>query len=300
MDASAIYAAFWRATPRPLGCSNEAWVSRFDRVTMAETTVVPCTTAAENDLYSMTLGVGALFWNHTVDPSAPTGAGRLTRTDLVTDVSTQFPDANGSHTVAVDDQHAFFWDLDLNLLVRSNLDGSGVAPIGPARIDTVLVDDTNVYYFTPVTCEPNECEDDGTLVALRKDGSPSSTLATGLGVINTAVVHGGFVYWIDRLEGGSDVRRIPVGGGDVQVLASGFALISLAVDDTYAYFIDTNGGTERTSGLWRVPIVGGAKEAIVVSNSVGLAVTVDDTALVWAVEPVSADDPSPGIMMLAK
>jgi hypothetical protein len=165
---------------------------------------------------------------------------------------------------------------------------------------TILVDDTNVYYFTPVMCEPNECEHDGTLVALPKDGAPSSTLATGLGGIGTAVVHAGFIYWVDGTEDGTDVRRIPVGGGDVQVLASGFALISLAVDDTYAYFIDTNGGTERTSGLWRVPIVGGAKEAIVVSNSVGLAVTVDDTALVWAVEPVSADDPSPGIMMLAK
>jgi hypothetical protein len=131
MDASAIYAAFWRATPRPLGCSNEAWVSRFDRATNAQTTVVPCGTVDETNLWTVNVTNGAVYWNDTTDPTNANYHGLLTRTDVATGIATRFPDANGAYTIAVDDQHVYYWDGDLIALARANLDGSGATAIGP-------------------------------------------------------------------------------------------------------------------------------------------------------------------------
>jgi hypothetical protein len=103
----------------------------------------------------------------------------------------------------------------------------------------------------------------------------------------TAVVHGGFLYWLEEgLVGGADgrIQRVPVGGGAVQVVALGLGGTGpndMTVDDTSVYWADEYVGLVYSAPNTGIPNGGSPTLLAAVDGGSPYSVSVDATHIYW-------------------
>jgi hypothetical protein len=142
-------------------------------------------------------------------------------------IETQIVQTNASPSRLATDGTTLFWVDDLNdqLWSAPASGGTPTAIYKDKKVGFVWVDATNVY-FTAFTTETTDGGPDATanlLWKLPKSGG-TATLVPGVIDIETATVHNGNLYWVERQpETGLspvDVNSMPLGGGAVTKLAS--------------------------------------------------------------------------------
>jgi hypothetical protein len=146
-------------------------------------------------------------------------------------------------------------------------------PSGPRKLAEnqrrptwITNDDKNVYWTT-----------EHEIVGVGKHGDSLHTLATGIADPGRLVSDGTHVYWLDRgvsLDDGS-LARVPIGGGEVEVLVSRFRTgEALAVDHDYVYW----GADDRIIRRAK----SGGPDRILATHVDATAIDVDQTSVYWS------------------
>ena len=132
---------------------------------------------------------------------------------------------------------SLYW-ISGNQLLRSNLDGSGMAVLAAGQRDgpyagtvDIVVDATSVYWVNTVSgsgCSPS-CA--WAIVRTPLDGSPSTTVASPLAWVTGLASDGASIYWEQRGTGpvsadgsspyDSAIMAVPKGGGTVRTVVNG-------------------------------------------------------------------------------
>ena len=141
--------------------------------------------------------------------------------------------------------------------------GGGVSPLGPLRIA-----DGYVHWWDWW----------GVLRRASLAGGPVETIASNLPLVDDFVIAGGWVFYGETDTGA--IRKMPAGGGpsiDVWSSGNGFtSLFTFLVDDGLLHWADG-------MFLYRVPVSGGAVEAVPLSNWVyANSLAADAAHLYWA------------------
>ncbi len=127
-----------------------------------------------------------------------------------------------------------FWATSSNAqgVVKSNLDGSGLASLSRDGAIGIATDGTSLYWTDAVTNK---------LTKAGLDGSNPIALASiagvgGEGSTQSVAVGGGYVYWCDY--GASSIARVGVGGAGLATIASGQnGPIAVATDGSDVYWV---------------------------------------------------------------
>ena len=129
------------------------------------------------------------------------------------------------------------------------------------------------------------------------DGSPTITLARRFLGAEGVTIHGVDVYWI---EGGNLHRTTPAGVTTVLIQGQGGpntdATADIAVDDTYAYWVDTvpslSCSPPCTWVIQKVPLGGGTVETLATVDRLVVSLVVDADTIFW--EESSQEPLDPG------
>ena len=127
------------------------------------------------------------------------------------------------------------------------------AGAGLSGIQPMVVDANHIYWGDTVGAG------NGTVYQANRDGSGVIALASGLSAsVNGIAVDASNVYFtVD--PGNNSVNSVPIGGGSVNVLATGEAgPIPIVTDGTSLYWINTGGIGTGPSSLRKMPVGGGA------------------------------------------
>ena len=156
---------------------------------------------------------------------------------------------------------------------RVSADGGTVTVVGTGILPyAVAVDSTSVYW----TDNPNGAESE-ILRALRGGGA-TTVLWTGPVITTGIVVDGANLYWGIRQDGGS-LMKMPVGGGDVAVLATSPSANGLcpsgciAVDSTNVYWAPSG-------SIMKVPLAGGPSVALATTTGLS-SIAVAGDGVYW-------------------
>lgn len=190
---------------------------------------------------SIAIANGSAYWvdgtNDTTSPSvvyrSPLDGSAQTPIAMPDGVRSQ----GGALGIATDQQAVYvsFYDGDL---VRIATADDSVTVLTSGFVDSIAVDDMNVYFVVPG-------DSSWSLQSVPKVGGPTNTLTTSTLLAGLAV-DSGFVYLADQGSGGRIVK-VPVGGGDVEVVADQQpGPGSVVIDDTHVYW-DCSDGTVRTA-----------------------------------------------------
>jgi hypothetical protein len=169
----------------------------------------------------------------------------------------------GGTAYAVDAEAVYFLDRDhvkgtialTRIEVAGHQKTAALAsrPAPAAGRGQIAVDAGHVYWTLP----GNE------LVLLRtaKDGSGETTELARGSYFGDLRCDGAHVYWLEG-RWGRRIRRVPVGGGEVETLleSRGLAPLNIEVDDTHVYW---TGSFESGPGsIRRIPKAGGVGEEL--------------------------------------
>ncbi|WP_394825424.1 TolB family protein [Pendulispora albinea] len=138
----------------------------------------------------------------------------------------------------------------------------------PARVLFVAADARNVYY-----------PESGRLMKLSIAGGGAPVeIARAVSALS-AVSDGTYLYWADG--GGKNlatIRRVSIGGGAPETLATGFSSpTGLVLDNESVFFIDRDA---PDNGIYRVPKAGGPT-VTVLRDQYAKGLTVDDKYIYW-------------------
>lgn len=101
----------------------------------------------------------------------------------------------------------------------------------------VQYDGENIYYAEWTNSGSLRDEMRGRIFRMNASGGRRTTLAEGLGLPTDTALTGGYVYWVDRRR--DHVARVPVDGGDIEIVADVLSVRSaLTADEGAVYFAD--------------------------------------------------------------
>jgi len=138
-------------------------------------------------------------------------------------------------SLSVDSTNLYWADASSGGLFKTPVVGGGSTKISNDLINTIdstATDGTNVFWSTSTGSNDH-------VVQLAVAGGTQTPLAQGLSYPRGVIVDGGFVYWNNPLQ--NTIVRVPVGGGTVTTIVTGYAAVALAVDSTSLYW--TVGGS---------------------------------------------------------
>jgi hypothetical protein len=148
--------------------------------------------------------------------------------------------------------------------------GCVVLATGQALPTSIAVDATRVYWTNDGTSDSANYRNDGSLVAMPREGGDTVVLADQLVHPEALVLDAEYAYWLRaRVDEGATgaVMRVALGGGKPEVVVeSAPHADSVAVDDSDVYFFvkepqPTSAGTSSGPqfALWRAPKDGSAQ-----------------------------------------
>lgn len=127
-------------------------------------------------------------------------------------------------------------------------------------------------------------------------GGGTSTMATSILPIVSLATDGSYVYWMENLFPGSSaaVRRLPVAGGPVMTLVSGFDSRNggIAVDGHSVFYAVAD--YPAGDSLMAVPAAGGEPDFLGLATSTPLQLAVDAIRLYWTHESGISAQPLAG------
>jgi hypothetical protein len=196
--------------------------------------------------------------------------------------------------IAVDGTNVYFTDYNAGTINSVPKGGGKVTILAtPGSGPLAIAVDSNNLYWT---------ERFGSVEQMPIGGTARTPLATDSGY--AIAVDAANVYWMDD----TSVRMVPIGGGNVTPLASGYSISAMtgnyvAVSGSNVYWAG-NVSTNNSSGLYTVPLGGdGGVSAVATysgANTV-VGVALDSTNLYWGVTntgpvytvPLSGGTPAP-------
>lgn len=153
-----------------------------------------------------------------------------------------------------------------------------IAAYGEDTVSVLAVDAISAYWVSL-----------GAIVKAPIGGGPVTVLVKDAGVGNVwgLASDGSHLYWTDRGNYRSDdantgaVRRIPVGGGIVETVASGLRgrPWGIATDATHVFWVIN---AERGGGIMRAPKAGGPASVVVGRQFSPVHLALDATHVYWA------------------
>ncbi|KYF66934.1 hypothetical protein BE11_01430 [Sorangium cellulosum] len=143
---------------------------------------------------------------------------------------------SGSRRVRVDETHVYWTNADASSIRKAPIAGGASVALATGYFESheVALDATHVYWTTP-----GEGPSVGSVNRVPKEGGTPVALATDQPSPYYIAVDETHVYWVNA--GAGEIRRVPVGGGESEMVISGVAPNDLAVDSASVYWTDRSG-----------------------------------------------------------
>ena len=162
-----------------------------------------------------------------------------------------------------DDEH-----LDVMRMPRAGGQATRVTRMKRGARHLFLTADAHNVYFP----EPDR------LAKVPLAGGEASTVAKGVSPW-AAMSDGEHVYFPDSSEGRGAIKRVPVGGGPVETLATGaWSPTAMTLDATAVWFVCAD---RENGAIYRVPKAGGHAEAIARGQKQPVGLVVDEDHVYW-------------------
>jgi hypothetical protein len=231
----------------------------------------------------------SLFWIVAGDP-ARRGPHEVVELPLAGGKPKHVGRASPSTGLAVGGTSLFFADGQREArIARRSLGGGALEPVaehGEEGIEAVAVDSARVFWVAPGRV------DTGSIVAAPIGGGAVTELAHSVGFQTIAGIasDGAHLYFCDGGNAAANrraaVRRVPVGGGTAETIATGFPRDGRpwrpAVDATHVYWLVT-GTPPNGHALMRAPKAGGPVTVLVRGEAAyGYHLALDTSSVYWA------------------
>jgi hypothetical protein len=217
------------------------------------------------------------YW--TNGGSGPTaGDAGIMKASLSGGAPTRIVQARFPIDIAVNSHYVFWSDADLRTINRAKPNGAmpTVLAMTGARPEAIAIDSANVYWV----CAGARGGADGVVMQVPIGGGTAVTLASGQAEPGGLAVDGSHVYWVNRGDG--KVQRVPIGGGQVQLLRQMTRPNAIAVDASYYYVGDILPGM-----VIRYPKAGGTGQVRSSNEGHPNDIVLDANNIYWVNDGVS-------------
>jgi hypothetical protein len=180
--------------------------------------------------------------------------------------------------VAVDDQFVYFANYNDGAIGRVPKAGGPVVKLaqGTPSVKGLAVDGDWVYWTDN---SPESPMRRGMKVS-KGGGAPVRALADAEDPLEIAV-RAGSLYWV---SGGVALRRAPLAGGEPATVVAGASINTFALDDGYAYWVNTGATNQRNGVVARKPLAeGGAVAVLTADQESARKIVIDEEAVYWVV-----------------
>jgi hypothetical protein len=194
-------------------------------------------------------------------------------------------------SVAVADGTVYFGLYDAYLSVQSvPVGGGNLTALGDQGIGGgIIALDAAFVYWTEY---PGGWPGAAQIMRTPRAGGPTTVLIGNLWDPRCLTVDGGYLYWseftddwdVPAAPSTGGVRRVPVTGGAPEALFTGQDIASIAVDETYVYFVYEGPGSAsgETSAIRRMPKGGGPITTVVSPPHGAGSIVVDASHVYWS------------------
>jgi hypothetical protein len=178
--------------------------------------------------------------------------------------------------------------IGYNGLTRFPFDGSAATQLDSNGAFYVVTDDVTVYYIVApcIGADDEEgCSTEASIHSVPKAGGAATTLVAEAPEASQLALGGGFLYWIQGVNSKSTIRRMPIAGGQPEIIVTGDAIHLYAVDDTRVVWEhDSTGGSLDAYDVMMAPLSDLTTATLLLhqTNDRVFAMTSDDTAVVWS------------------
>ena len=143
-------------------------------------------------------------------------------------------DGIGSYPLAADASNIYFESV-LGTISRAGIAGGTPVPFANGfDVSFLAIDANNVYATTLDTSST------GSVLQLPLDGSAPTTLVANETLPGRVAVDASYVYWSSGVDCASSLKRIAIGGGDIETLATPIAPSAFAVSDDAIAWLESS------------------------------------------------------------
>lgn len=168
------------------------------------------------------------------------------------------------NAIAVDATHVYWTHRDTDEIMKAPIDGGAAVTIADSCPSFGIEVSATDAYWT--------CSEAGAVYRAPLEGGEPVPLATGLSLPMGLALDQTSIYVGDD----SSVKRLPIGGGEAEQLASGSGSRRLEIDDTHVYWTNADASTVR-----KVPVAGGEVVILATGYFESHEVALDATTVYW-------------------
>ena len=285
LNDATVFASLLVAVNAGDPCAGLARIAGVDRTTAAQATVVACGAApgTGENVQAMALLGDQVYWNTGDDPNDAVWEELYHVSAQQGGTPIPVGDGNEADQFAIDTT-GIYYAKHTEGVFHINLDGTGKTQLSSDFAQDLAVDDANLYLGeAPCALEGDGCDTPASIYSMPKAGGAKTKIVDATPATWGMIARDGYVYWTDCCQqGGNAVYRVATSGGSTETIATEAVegIVGLAVDATRVYWVQ--GGSAGTVDVVSVPRAGGPKVVLASPAGSGLAIAVDDTAIVWS------------------